>query len=149
MSKPSRHGAEPAPGSSIAHFRIVDKLGEGGMGVVYRAVDEKLGRTVALKVLHPEVANNKDRRRRFLREGRLAAAMNHPCIAAVYEVGEASARIYIAMELVEGKSLRSLVGVRAEAFGEDALPVSSRPTKGRALPVEEAMRVGREIARGL
>jgi eukaryotic-like serine/threonine-protein kinase len=149
MSKPGRHGADPAPGSSIAHFRIVDKLGEGGMGVVYRAVDEKLGRTVALKVLHPEVANNKDRRRRFVREGRLAAAMNHPCIASVFEVGEAGARIYIAMELVEGKSLRSLVGVRAEAFGEDMPPVSSRPTKGRALPVEEAMRVGREIARGL
>jgi serine/threonine-protein kinase len=95
----------PDPGR-IAHFRIVGRLGEGGMGVVYRAEDEKLRRTVALKLLRPS-HDDEDRRRRFLREARSAASIAHPNIAAVYEVGEDDGVGFIAMELIEGETLRA------------------------------------------
>lgn len=115
---------------SIAHYRLLARIGSGAMGIVYRAEDTKLRRTVALKVLHPEVADKPDRRRRFLREGRLAAAVTHPCIATVFEVGEADGRVYIAMELVEGELL-------------------STKLKAGPLPYVQALRIAREIARGL
>jgi hypothetical protein len=92
-------------GQSLAHFRIVEKLGEGGMGVVYRATDEKLRRSVALKVLPDSFAKDDDRRRRFLREARSAAAVTHANIATVHDVGEADGHVFIAMELVEGETL--------------------------------------------
>ncbi len=95
---------------TVAHFRIDAKIGEGGMGVVYRATDEKLGRTVALKVLPESFARDDERRSRFLREARVAAGLTHPNVVTVYEVGEAEGRIYIAMELVEGVSLRARLG---------------------------------------
>lgn len=82
------------------------RLGAGGMGVVYRATDEKLQRSVALKVLPSAFESDPGRRRRFLREARSAAAITHPNIAAVYEIGEAEGRVFIAMELVEGETLR-------------------------------------------
>ena len=88
----------------VAHFRIVEKLGHGGMGVVYRAEDESLRRTVALKLL-PD-AGNKEKRQRFVREARSAAAITHPNVAAVHQIGESDGRIYIAMELVVGENLR-------------------------------------------
>ncbi len=91
----------------FAHFRVQQRLGRGGMGIVYRAVDESLGRLVALKVLPPALEDDGPRRRRLMREARAAAAVTHPNIATVYEVGEAEGRVYIAMELVEGKSLRA------------------------------------------
>jgi serine/threonine protein kinase len=77
-------------GESLGQFRIVAKLGQGGMGVVYKATDEKLRRTVALKVLPPGFASDPARRDRFLREARAAAALNHVNIATVHDVGEAS-----------------------------------------------------------
>jgi serine/threonine protein kinase len=124
-------------GRRLSHFRITAKLGEGGMGVVYRAEDETLRRPVALKVLPPELVANEERRLRFLREARAAAAVTHPNIATVYEVGEAPGEsgqgpdiVFIAMELVEGKPLSALIG-------------------GRPLPVKGALRIGTEIAEGL
>jgi predicted Ser/Thr protein kinase len=90
----------------IAHFRVLGKLGQGGMGVVYRAEDEQLRRTVALKLL-PEASGDEEKKQRFLREARSAAAITHPNVAVVYQVGEAEGRIYIAMELVDGESLRA------------------------------------------
>src|SRR5579862_4956991 len=95
-------------GQTLAHFRVLAKLGQGGMGVVYEAHDEQLHRTVALKVLPDDFAADEDRRRRFLREARSGAAVTHANIAAVHEIGEADGRIYIAMELVEGKTLRDV-----------------------------------------
>jgi eukaryotic-like serine/threonine-protein kinase len=89
----------------IAHFQILGVLGRGGMGVVFRAHDEGLRRTVALKVL-PEASKNEEKRQRFLREARSAASIAHPNVAVVHQVGEAEGRVYIAMELVEGESLR-------------------------------------------
>jgi non-specific serine/threonine protein kinase len=92
---------------SLAHFEILDKLGEGGMGVVYRARDQRLHRTVALKVLPAEFARDEDRRQRFLREARAAAAVSHPGIAVIHDGWEADGTAFIAMELVEGRTLRA------------------------------------------
>ncbi len=96
---------DPLEGTTLGHYRIVSRLGQGGMGVVYRAEDEKLRRVVALKVLL-DTSSNEERRQRFLREARSAAAISHPNVAVVHAVDEAHGRIYIAMELVEGENLR-------------------------------------------
>jgi serine/threonine-protein kinase len=93
-------------GMTLGHYRILARLGAGGMGVVYRAEDEKLRRQVALKVL-PDTSGNEERRQRFLREARSAAAVTHPNVAVVYQVDEQDGRIYIAMELVKGENLRA------------------------------------------
>src|SRR6185369_2716532 len=89
------------PPSSIAHYKITGKLGEGGMGAVYRATDTKLNRDVAIKVLPDSFANDPDRLARFAREAQVLASLNHPNIAAIYGVEERA----IVMELVEGATL--------------------------------------------
>jgi Tol biopolymer transport system component/predicted Ser/Thr protein kinase len=90
----------------IGHYRIIEKVGEGGMGAVYRAEDTRLGRTVALKLLASDRIGDPKRRARFLQEARLASSLNHPNIATILDVGEAEGRDYIAMEFVAGESLR-------------------------------------------
>src|SRR5580700_4944083 len=90
----------------VAHFKIAGRLGSGGMGVVYRAQDESLRREVALKLLPAVSAGNPERRQRFLREARVAASLVHPNVAVVHQVGESDGRVYIAMELVDGITLR-------------------------------------------
>jgi serine/threonine-protein kinase len=92
-------------GTTLSHFRITDKLGEGGMGEVWLAEDIRLGRKVALKILPPARAESEDRRRRFEDEARAASALNHPGIAHIYDVGEADGIHFIAMEHVDGESL--------------------------------------------
>ncbi|MBS1830652.1 MAG: serine/threonine-protein kinase [Acidobacteria bacterium] len=108
-------------GSTIAHYRITGKLGEGGMGEVYRATDTKLGRDVAVKVLPPQVANDPERLTRFEREAKVLAALNHPHIAAIYGVEHAA----LVMELVEGETLAG------------------------PLPVEVSLRYARQITEAL
>jgi serine/threonine protein kinase len=117
-------------GRQLSHFRILDRIGEGGMGVVYRAEDEKLQRVVALKVLPPERLADEERRLRFLREARTAAAVTHPNIAVIHEIDESDGVVFIAMELIEGKTLRAVIG-------------------GKPLALREALRLGVEIAGGL
>ena len=90
----------------IAHFEILEKLGEGGMGVVYLARDEQLRRLVALKVLPRSVSSDPERRRKLLREARAAAAVSHPNLAAIYQAGEDADDVYVAMELVDGHTVR-------------------------------------------
>jgi RNA polymerase sigma factor (TIGR02999 family) len=107
---PAANERGPAPGDRLGPYEIVGRLGAGGMGEVYRARDPRLGREVAIKVLTPGRAQDKDARARFEREAKTASALNHPHIVNIYEIGEAETlagpTYYIAMELVEGQTLR-------------------------------------------
>src|SRR6266480_4316534 len=115
---------------TIAHYRIMEPLGAGGMGAVYKAYDKKLQRIVALKLLKPEYLSQQDRRRRFHQEAQAASALNHPHILTVYEVGEHDGKPYIAMEYVEGDTLRQKI-------------------RARALQVKETLDIAIQIAEGL
>ncbi len=96
-------------GTTVGHYQILDKLGEGGMGVVYKARDVLLNRTAALKFLPPDVADSDEQRRRFVQEAQSASALNHPNIVTVYEVAHTDGRDFIAMELVQGQPLDEII----------------------------------------
>src|SRR6266436_5935210 len=97
------------PHTSFSHYSIVSKIGAGGMGEVYLAQDARLDRKVALKILPPELAANQDRMRRFVLEAKAAAALNHPNIAHIYEIGESEGTNFIAMEFIDGQTLRDKI----------------------------------------
>jgi serine/threonine-protein kinase len=113
-------------GARLAHYRIASQLGTGGMGEVYRARDEQLDRDIAVKVLPSATFDDPSVRARLVREARAAAALNHPNVCHVYEVGEADGQAYIAMELVEGQTL-------SEKIGSGALPADRVLDYGRQL----------------
>src|SRR6185503_16675435 len=97
---------------TLGHYKILDRIGAGGMGEVFRARDTRLGRTVAIKVIAPQIADDPGRRERFLEEARAAATLSHPNIAALYEIGEDQGRLFLAFEFVPGESLKTLIGGR-------------------------------------
>ena len=119
------------PEETIAHYRIMEPIGAGGMGAVFKAWDKKLHRVVAIKILPNEYLAQQDRRRRFFQEARAASALNHPHILTVYEVGEDNGKPYIAMEYVEGDTLRHKIENRVLKI-KDTLDIAIQISDGLA-----------------
>ncbi len=119
-------------GKTISHYKILEKLGEGGMGVVYKAKDTKLDRKVALKFLPVQLASDGEFKERFKREAQAAAALNHPNIITIHEVAEYETRPFIAMEYVEGESLKDLIARKDLSVGE-VLDVALQISDGLAV----------------
>src|SRR5208282_963625 len=148
-ASPQRISAATLIGKRVSHYRVLEVLGGGGMGVVYKAEDLKLGRPVALKFLPEELASDARSLGRFEREARAASALDHPNICTIYEFGEHAGQSFIAMQFLEGQTLRE----RLAASANLSRPAEDGTTKPlpRAAPftTEELLEVAIQIANGL
>jgi serine/threonine protein kinase/Flp pilus assembly protein TadD len=118
-------------GSTISHYKIIEKLGEGGMGVVYKAQDLKLERLVAIKFLPPHLSSSQENKERFMREAKAAAALNNPNILGVYEIDEADGKLFFAMEYIDGKTLKQhITNVRASIPLQQVIGWTRRVAEG-------------------
>ncbi|MCJ7577822.1 MAG: serine/threonine protein kinase, partial [candidate division Zixibacteria bacterium] len=117
-------------GKNISHYKILEKLGEGGMGVVYKTQDTKLDRIVALKFLPKHLLCDQEAKTRFVHEAKAASALNHPNITTIYEIDEVDDECFICMEYVEGKSIKELI-------------------KEKTLSIDEIMKIAIQIGEGL
>jgi len=117
-------------GTKISHYRITEKLGEGGMGVVYKAEDTKLDRKVALKFLANHLLNDEEAKARFLREAKSAAGLHHPNICPVHEIDEVDGKTFLSMAFIKGEPLEALI-------------------ERGPLPIKDILDIGRQIAEGL
>jgi len=120
-------------GKTILHYRILQKLGEGGMGVVYKAEDTKIKRDVAIKFLPRQIAASEEERKRFKIEAQAAAALNHPNIATIHAIEEVDEELFIVMEFIEGQELKDIVG----------------NANLRSLPINDVVNYATQIASGL
>ena len=117
-------------GRTLSHYKVLEEISRGGMGIVYKALDPKLNREVALKVLPPELVSDPERKRRFVREAQAAATLKHPNIGVIYEIDEVDGVDFIAMELIEGEKLRDVL-------------------QRERLPVARCLELSSEVAEGL
>jgi len=138
-----RRGSPDLIGKRVSRYRVLEMLGGGGMGVVYKAEDLRLGRCVALKFLPEELANNRTALERFEREARAASALNHPNICVVHDIDTSGEQPFIVMELLEGETLRERIAV-----GAGLVPAQGRP-QGAPLQIDKLLDLAIQIADGL
>src|SRR6266481_6338551 len=124
-------------GTTISHYKILEKLGEGGMGIVYKAHDTTLDRDVALKFLPHYLTTDRTEKERFSHEARAAAALTHQNVAVIYEMNEHEGRVFIAMEYVEGETLKKLIS-------QEAKPLSIKNLLDIAIQICEGLAVAHE-----
>ena len=131
-------------GKTISHYKIIDKLGEGGMGVVYKAEDTKLDRTIALKFLPPHLTVNEEDKARFLQEAKAAATINHPNVCVIHDIQEYDNQRFIVIEYIEGTTLRAAVGATDPVAHNNEFPLNIEEIIDYTIQIAEALKAAHD-----